>query len=275
MKISVLSENTALSPEFGHEHGLSLFIQTPKYKILFDAGAGCLFRANAEKLGINLSKIDFAVISHGHYDHGGGLCGLLRNNGAAPIYISPYAFGDYRSRRENGEMAYIGLDINFAFHERLRHVQGRQDIGPDITLFAGGESTYPRPRGNNNLFVYLGSGEYVPDDFRHEQSMILRHEDGYTLVAGCAHHGILNIMERSRLLEGSYPRTVVGGFHLHSSTEEHAPTQQDIRILAQGLLATGSQFYTGHCTGTHGYEALHSIMGSQIKPFFAGSEFSL
>ena len=78
MVIKVLSENTAAAPEFKAEHGLSLFIETGDHKILFDTGAGGVFLENAKKLGVDIAQADFAVISHGHYDHGGGVRQFLR-----------------------------------------------------------------------------------------------------------------------------------------------------------------------------------------------------
>ena len=72
MIIKVLSENTAASDEFGCEHGLSLYVETGKHRLLFDTGASDLFAKNAARLGVELSAVDTAVLSHGHYDHGGG-----------------------------------------------------------------------------------------------------------------------------------------------------------------------------------------------------------
>ncbi|NCA67648.1 MAG: MBL fold metallo-hydrolase, partial [Clostridia bacterium] len=77
MKITTLCENTSISPEFKCEHGLSFYVETKKHKLLFDTGESGIFAENAAKLGIDLSEVDIAVISHGHYDHGGGLPAFL------------------------------------------------------------------------------------------------------------------------------------------------------------------------------------------------------
>ena len=91
MIVKVLSENTSSSEKLGSEHGLSLYIETETHKILFDTGASGLFAENAEKMGVDLTRIDLAVISHGHYDHGGGLKTFLGINNRAKIYLHQMA----------------------------------------------------------------------------------------------------------------------------------------------------------------------------------------
>ena len=104
MVITSLCDNLAL-PGFAAEHGLSLWIDTGKERILFDFGQTDAYEANAQKLGIHLAEADFGFLSHGHYDHGGGLARFLAANSHAPVYLSPYAFEDHRNRLGN----YIGL----------------------------------------------------------------------------------------------------------------------------------------------------------------------
>ena len=115
MKITVIAENTALCDEIGAEHGLSLWIETAEKTILFDMGQTDLYARNAGKLGLDLRKADLAVVSHGHYDHGGGLAHFLSANDHAPVYISRHAFGEYYNA--NGK--YIGLDAALAASPRL------------------------------------------------------------------------------------------------------------------------------------------------------------
>jgi len=87
MIIKTLVENTALSKNFGSEHGLSLYIEANSHKILFDVGASELFLENAKKLNVDISEVDYLIISHGHYDHGGGLRAFLREN---TVHYYPY-----------------------------------------------------------------------------------------------------------------------------------------------------------------------------------------
>ena len=104
--LKVLIENTALSENFRKEHGLSLYLETDTHKILFDTGKSDQFLANAQALGIDLSEADTAVISHGHYDHTGGLNTFLNLNKKAPVYINRQAFLPHFY----GSQEYIGMD---------------------------------------------------------------------------------------------------------------------------------------------------------------------
>ena len=115
MKIVTLMENTSCREDVCFEHGLSLYIETDTHKILFDAGQSAAFADNAEKLGVDLRKVDFAVLSHGHYDHSGGLGRFLEINGTASVYVSRYAFEPHYSA--NG---YIGLDPALQRSSRIR-----------------------------------------------------------------------------------------------------------------------------------------------------------
>ena len=105
MKITALVENTT-KEDLATEHGLSLYIETEKHTILFDSGQGELFAGNAEKLGKDLAGVDLMILSHGHYDHGGGLETFLKKNDRARVIMSSEAFGDYYNAKDK----YIGLD---------------------------------------------------------------------------------------------------------------------------------------------------------------------
>ena len=274
MKVSVLVENTSISKDFLNEHGLSLYIETKKHKILFDTGASHLFNDNAQKLNIDIAHADIAVISHGHYDHGGGLMDFLFLNRKAKIYISPFAFSDYRSLKKDGQMQYIGLDINFAFNDRLHYVDNVYHINKNLMIFSGVTGDYPRPKGNDNLYVNADDG-FVHDDFKHEQNLVIKEGKMVTLVAGCAHSGIVNIVEHCRALIGAYPNTVISGFHLYSPGTGKSEDEQMVRELATILLKTGATYYTGHCTGLQAYNTLRSVMGDKINNLSSGSQITI
>jgi hypothetical protein len=128
MKITTLIENTTLRDDLTAEHGLSLLIEFGGRKILFDSGQSGAFADNAEKLGIDLSQVDLCVLSHGHYDHGGGLKRFLEINDHAPVYINRHAFGEYFSSGK-----YIGLDPALEENPRLIGVEDVLEIAEGIT----------------------------------------------------------------------------------------------------------------------------------------------
>ena len=109
MKIINLVENTPGAPGCGYEHGLSFYIETEKHKLLIDSGASDLFLHNAKILGVDLGKVDSMILSHGHYDHAGGVLAFSKLNPDALIYLKVTAGEDYYHLKENGEK-YIGID---------------------------------------------------------------------------------------------------------------------------------------------------------------------
>ena len=116
IQITALVENTSADPRLGAEHGLSLYIETGAHHILFDMGQTALYAANARALGVDLAGVDLAVLSHGHYDHGGGLAHFLAANPGAPVYLSRYAFEPHY----HGSTKNIGLEPALAQNLRLR-----------------------------------------------------------------------------------------------------------------------------------------------------------
>lgn len=268
MIIKTLIENTSTNGLKG-EHGLSLYIETEKHKILFDMGASDLFLENAAKMDVSISQVDLAIISHGHYDHGGGLASFLKNNDKAPIYMNEQAFEKHYSLRPNGETVYIGLDENLSSDKKITLVGDHLSIDEELELFTCMEGKWPVPKGNASLFMEVGDSHSV-DDFHHEQNLIVKNKGKTLLVCGCAHRGILNILDRSRQLIGKYPDYVIGGFHLKSRMPEYHYSPQEVREIGEQLMLTGSTFYTCHCTGEEPYALLKDVMGTKISYLATG-----
>lgn len=211
MIVKILSENTTSSEKLGSEHGLSLYIETETHTILFDTGASCLFAENAEKMGVDLTRVDLAVISHGHYDHGGGLKTFLGINNRAKIYLHQKAFEPHYANRPGGIKAYIGLDESLLSNERFVFCGDRFVIDHELELFSGVDSKRLVPSGNTDLFVKDGDA-FVQDDFAHEQNLIISENGKTLLVAGCAHNGIINIIDQFNAEKAAYPITLLEDF---------------------------------------------------------------
>lgn len=272
MRITELVENTAGTSGCAAEHGLSFYIQTEKHKLLLDAGASGLFAENAKRLGIDLSGADIAVLSHGHYDHGGGLTEFLKINSRAKIYLQGSAFGEhYRIDHEGAEPVFIGLPSELKDSGRIAVAGDTLRIDGELFLFGNIGNSQISPEGNKELHVLTKNG-MVRDDFRHEQCLVVTHREKNYLFSGCAHHGILNILERFRELFGKDPDAVLSGFHMIKKTEL---TQEDLRLVeetAYELKKHDTMFYTGHCTGLVPYEILKKILGDQLEYMHSGDE---
>ena len=131
VKITALLENTAARADMQTEHGLSLYEETATKKILFDMGQTSFFAENAEMLSIDLADVDLAVLSHGHYDHGGGLAVFLEKNDHAPVFIHKDAFLPHY----NGTQKYIGLDTALASHPRIVWTEDAYRIDENLRFF--------------------------------------------------------------------------------------------------------------------------------------------
>ena len=141
MRIHVLAENTTCRDDLAAEHGLSLLIEACGRRLLFDTGASGVFADNAARMGLDLSTVDAAVLSHGHYDHGGGLARFLEINDHAPVYMNERAFSDCW----HGEDHYIGIDQALRGNPRISLTGDTCSLGEGLTLLScrGLKRDYP------------------------------------------------------------------------------------------------------------------------------------
>lgn len=267
MKITALSENTCLNDSMAVEHGLSLYIETNDKKILFDSGCSSIFYENAIKTGIDLSKVDFAVISHGHNDHGGGIAKFLSINDTADVYISENAFKDFFSIREENPI-YIGLDKTLLKSKRIKKLKTDTTLFDGIKIISEINLKYPKPISNSNLYVKIDD-KFVHDNFNHEQSLLITENGKTVLFAGCSHNGILNI---TKSLDADF---VIGGFHMLNLTEETHDGVRELNFLASGLLKNKAVYYTCHCTGLFAYNYLKKIMKDRLMYLSCGETLEI
>lgn len=272
MKISVLAENTAVSEQFDCEHGLSLYIEVNDAKILFDFGQSKLFAENAQKLGIDLSAVEFAVLSHGHYDHGNGMKYFMRLNDQAPVYVNEHAFGEYY----NASNSYIGLDYSlrdeYAVPDgktngnegRLVTVGDSHTLTDNMVLYTCNDRPRTQFAPKSGLGKMIG-GVRVQDDFMHEQYLLIEENGRRILISGCSHKGILNLCNWFR------PDICVGGFHFMKLATDAAGSEILGRI-AEELLTYPTRFYTCHCTGEKQFELLKEHMGNRLYALKSGMQ---
>ena len=261
MRITALVENTSTHPELISEHALSLYIESNGYKILFDMGASNAFVQNARILGIDLNAVDFAVLSHGHYDHGGGLMAFFEVNDHAPVYVSRYAFEPHFNKQGKniGIFSDIGLssDILEQYRERLVFTEDYYRLNDGMELFSCNDRELAFPIDPFGLSCIHSeeqtAKEAIPEDFRHEQYLLIQENNKSILISGCSHKGVKN------LVSWFSPDVLVGGFHFFKIPLASSGKQR-LSSAAEYLNGFATEYITCHCTGVEQFEYLATQM---------------
>ncbi len=280
MKVTVLMENTALEGcGLTPEHGLSLYIEYRGRKLLLDAGASEKFADNAQALGVDLAAVELAVLSHGHNDHAGGLGQFFRLNRQASVYICAGAAGPVYAEHPDGR-CFIGIDreVWTQFQSRFTEVEGTSLLTEGVWLVPDTLRDPAFTGRATNLLYQRGEGDFIPDDFRHEQSLVLEEERGLAVFNSCSHTGIVNIVRG--VLEqfpGKKVFAVVGGLHMFG--RDHTGlncTPEYVYQVADTLKKLGvEEIYTGHCTGEMALSLLRERFGPGCHALSTGKVLTL
>ncbi len=269
MKIITLVENTPGGAGCAFEHGLSIYVETNKHKILLDTGAGNAFLQNARHLGIDLAQIDMMILSHGHYDHAGGVLEFVKVNTKATIYMRPTAVKAYYHCGTSGAK-YIGMDERIGRLPRVKLTGEHEILDEQVSLFSGVTGRRLWPEGNRKLKC-LEDGMYLQDAFDHEQSLVIQEDGKRILVSGCAHNGILNILDKYQELYGALPDVVITGFHMKKNAPLTGEEKEIVKCTAEELKKLKNTiFYSGHCTGEEAFDIMKEMMGEQLTALHSG-----
>lgn len=262
MKIKVLVENTPSEEKFEYEHGLSLLVEANNKKILVDAGQSDKFLKNADTLSESLLDIDFAVLSHGHYDHADGFEYFLSHNRTAPLYMNSNALGD----AFNGER-YIGVCDSVKRSDRLILTADYKKICDGFELFTFNNENPAIPIDSAGLSACY-DGKVMPERFIHEHYLLIKENGRRIVISSCSHKGVVNIV---RWLS---PDIFIGGFHFKGIDLSDGKSEI-LDDCADNLLKSNTQFYTCHCTGVPQYEYLKVKMGDRISYISSGMCFEV
>lgn len=245
--ITTVVENAAGRADLQAEHGLAVWIDTGRHRVLFDTGQSDLVLANVRALDIGLEQTDAIVLSHGHYDHTGGLAGALSVARRATVFLHPAALADKYARDGNGRCRAIGMPR--ACRVALSRHPVRSVPTEGITeVVEGVFATGAVPRAND--FEDTGGPFFLdeactqPDLLVDDQSLFFESPEGLIVVLGCAHAGIINVLEYIHRVTGRPIHTVLGGTHLGSASEHRLErTVEALRRLGVKRLGPA------HCTG--------------------------
>ena len=277
MKITTLVDNSRLDnrKDLAVERGLSLHIETESLKILFDMGSGDTFCQNAPLLGIDIKDVDLAVISHRHHDHCNGAADFVAHNSKAKVFLKrsderSYYFRAYGFKNNVG----INPDLLKNSNGRLEFVNKTTEITRNVFIITDISDKYEKPKGNQYLYT-KSQHEWKQDSFDHELLLVIKEEDGIVIFTGCAHSGVLNMVDTAVT---HFPeeriKAVVGGFHLVGLPlfDSIGGTTKNIKDLGLALSEYPiDKLYTGHCTGKKAYKLLKEVLGERLEAIPTGS----
>ena len=272
MKIINLVENEPGDSGCEAAHGLSFYVETENHKFLFDSSPSEVVISNAQKLGVDLTAVDTVILSHGHYDHSGGIMPFVELNSKAKIYMQNNADGEYYAfDGEEQGFRYIGIDKKILSLPQVQLLNGDTKIDEEFQVFTVDNRAFPLPSTNKRLRE-LCNGQYIQDEFHHEQNLLLTAGGKKILFCGCAHNGILNVLETLERKFGptSLPDLVIGGFHLMKRTEFSEADTAEVTEIANRLRAYKAHFATCHCTGLPVFNQMKEIMGEQLSYVYSG-----
>lgn len=271
LRISVLVDNTVTGRDLLAEHGLAFWVEADDHRVLFDTGQGLALRHNAERLGIDLRAAEAVVLSHGHYDHSGGLGPAADVLEGATLYAHPDVF-----------------QMRYAVHAGQAHTIGSPlraptDLAPQPAAFmptskvtriadgiwATGEVPRRHPLEDTGGPFFLDAAGTQPDPIVDDQALIIEMPAGSVVLLGCAHAGVINTLHHVRDVTGGRPiHAVLGGTHLHAATE--ARLDATIRSFRDLDIR---KIVPGHCTGQVSAARLLAALPDRCEPLAVGRQF--
>lgn len=265
MKAIVVVDNISYENMKG-EWGLCIYIEHDDKKMLLDTAASGLFLENAKKLGIDIRKIDYAILSHAHYDHADGMRSFFEANDKAKFFLRD-GCDENCYLKKCFLHKYIGIPKNILEEnkERIVYTKGDYTLYPGVSLIPHKTEGLSEISKKNMLYIRNEKG-WKPDDLSHEQSLVIDTASGLVIFNSCSHGGADNIINE---VAATYPdkriKALVGGLHIVINPKA------EVQKLAASIIKTGIEaVYTGHCTGQKSFNILKEELGEKVHQFHSG-----
>jgi 7,8-dihydropterin-6-yl-methyl-4-(beta-D-ribofuranosyl)aminobenzene 5'-phosphate synthase len=273
VKITILSENSSATTTSLSEWGWSAYIEYDGSKILFDTGmSGDVVVKNAKSLKIDLTAVETIILSHGHYDHCDGLERVIKEVGRCDIFcheniLEPkFTVSEIRKKFsgvkfKQGEIENLGGRFKFldSTTEIFKGVHLIADVSPLNSFEMIPES-----------FILRVDNQDIKDSFRDEINLAIDLGDSLIAMSGCAHLGIVNILEHIKKLREKRVTHFFGGTHLKDASTKRINetidylTKQNLKLLAPA-----------HCTGFDALVKIQNGLGEIVTPAFCGLSFNI
>lgn len=253
------------------EWGLAVYIDYEGTKFLLDTGSSGRFVKNAEQMGIDLSEVEYGILSHAHYDHANGMESFFNINDKAKFVLRDGAEENCYGKRCLFYQ-YIGIKKGYLdrFQDRIVYAKGDYEIVPGVYLIPHKIHGQIQKGSIGSMYIKKNN-KFCPDVFSHEQSLVFDTEKGLVIFNSCSHTGADNIIKE---VADTFPEkkiyAMVGGFHLVGVPKEA------VRALARRIKETGIQkVITGHCTGKRAFRVLQEELGSDVLQMYVGMEYEV
>ena len=253
-------------------------LESNNMKILFDTGSSGAFADNAEKLSVDLTKVDLVVISHAHFDHTGGLERFFQINKTAKVYINEHVKGSYFYK-----ILFIKKSIGTkqslleTYADRFVFVSNELEINDTVKIVTHISQNHKRPSDSKHIFKKQNN-KLVPDGFLHEQMLLISEENKLYVFTGCSHHGIVNMVESAGEMADGRQMNIIGGFHMYNPlTKGLSEKKEDVIHVAKLLNNNKSidKIATGHCTGKGAFSILKEVLGDKLTSINTGSSITI
>ncbi|HOJ63727.1 MAG TPA: MBL fold metallo-hydrolase [Spirochaetota bacterium] len=262
MKIITLLDNLTYKTGLSGEHGFSLYLQKDNIKILFDCGQSKKFIENANILGINISEIDLVILSHGHFDHTGGLKDFISINKKAKILLKKEAL---KEKYKNNK--FIGFPFNpelfkerFIFLDKNYLIDDEAIVITDIKIYNKNDTHFKD-------FYIKENDNFSPDNFNDEIFLLIKINNKANIISGCSHRGITNIIENVKEMGIKEINSVIGGFHISEENYENI-----LKIADYFTKNKVTKILASHCTGVESYAILKRELKDKISYNFTGND---